>query len=155
METSWRLVDETSTTITKAKLTTIANKIKTNFGSGSGYVFRKGRKLAVYKKPTEGYKFLIRARDETSAKDLIREILSMNGHTLETELLKISEVDNEADAFPYNPGTQNILGKRRSKPRKRPMTNVRFRYAYATIAGWGMPVYLYSKNYYSPDALVQ
>lgn len=155
METSWRLVDETSTTITKAKLTIIANKIKTQFGSGSGYVFRKGRKTVVYRKPSEGYKIYMQPRELTDGKNLIREILSINGHTLDPKILKISEVDDEADAFPYNPGTQNILGKRRSKPRRRPMTTVRFRYAYATVAGWGMPVYLYSKNYYSPDALVQ
>ena len=155
METSWRLVDETSTTITKAKLTTIANKIKTQFGSGSGYLFKKGRKIVAYNKPSDGYKFFIRARDLTEAKNLIREICAINNHSLNAELLRITETDDEIDAFPYNPGSQNILGKRRTKPRRRPMTTVRFRYAYATIAGWGMPVYLYSKNYYSPDALVQ
>lgn len=155
METSWRLIDETSTTITKAKLTTIANKIKTSFGAGNGYVFKKGRKLIVYKQATEGYKFLLRAKDKASAKDLIREVLSINGHTLDDEILKVSEIDDEAGAFPYNPGTHNILGKRKSKPRRRPITNVRFRYAYATVAGLGKPIYLYSKNYYYPDALVQ
>lgn len=155
METSWRLVEETSTTITKAKLTTLANKIKANFGSGNGYVFRKGRKTVVYRKPSEGYKIYMQPREVIDAKNLIREILTMNGHTLDTKILKISEVDDEADAFPYNPGTQTILGKRRSKPRRHPMTTVRFRYAYATVAGWGMPIYLYSKNYYSPDVLVQ
>lgn len=155
MEVSWRLVDETTQTITKAKLTTIANKIKTSFGTGSGYLFRKGRKLVIYHKLSHGYKLTLRARDLAEGKNLIREILSLNGHSLDDEILKISQVDNETEAFPYNPGTQNILGKRRSKPRKRPMVNVKFRYAYATINGWGKPLYLYSKNYYVPDALVE
>ena len=155
METSWRLVDETSQSITRAKLTAIANKIKANFGTGNGYVFKKGRKIIFYKKLSQGYKFTLRARDLTTGKDLIREILSMNGHTLETKDLKISEVDDELEAFPYNPGTQVILGKRKPKPRRRPMTNVRFRYAYATVAEWGAPVYLYSRSYYTPDALVK
>lgn len=155
METSWRLADETSTTITKAKLTVIANKIKTNFGSGNGYVFRKGRKTVWYKKLSEGYQFYVAARDLATGKELIREIVSMNGHVLDTKLLKVSEVDDEADAFPYNPGTQTILGKRKLKARSRPITTVRFRYAYATIAGWLAPVNLYSNNYYLPDALVK
>jgi hypothetical protein len=155
METSWRLTDETSSTITKAKLTTIANRIKANFGSGNGYVFRKGRKVITYKKLNEGYKFSLRARDLDAGKALIREILSINGHSLDSTKLKIAEVDDEEDAFPYNPGIQTVLGKRKSKPRSRPMTTVRFRYAYATIGGWGAPVHLYSRHYYSPDALVQ
>lgn len=36
MEISWRLINETSSTITKTELTTIANKIKTSFGNGNG-----------------------------------------------------------------------------------------------------------------------
>lgn len=154
METSWRLVDETSTTITKAKLTTIANKIKTQFGSGNGHVFKKGRKIVAYSKLSQGYNFVLRARDLSEGKELIREVLSMNGHTLDNEILKISEVDAETEAFSYNPGTQTVLGKRRAKPRKRPLVNVRFRYAYAIVNGWGKPINLYSKNYYVADALV-
>jgi hypothetical protein len=155
MEASWRLVEETTQTITTAKLTTIANKIKANFGSGSGYLFRRGRKIVAYQKRSEGYNFVLRARELSDGKDLVREILTMNGHSFDNEILKLSVVEDETNAFPYNPGTQLVLGKRRPKPRKRPMVNVRFRYAYATVAGWGKPVYLYSKNYYSPDALVQ
>jgi hypothetical protein len=154
MECSWRLVNETSQTITKAKLTALANKIKTKFGSGNGYVFRKGRKIISYRNKSQGYEFLIRARELEDGRGLIRDILTMNGDSLEPELLRISEVDDETNAFPANPGTQTILGKRRNKPRKRPVTNVRFKYAYAFIDGIGQPIYLYSRNYYLPDALV-
>jgi hypothetical protein len=154
METSWRLTDETSQTITKTKLTTIANKIKTRFGSGNGYLFRKGRKIVSYRDKSKGYDFLIRSRSLEDGRELIRDILMMNGDSLETEFLKISEVSDELEAFPQNPGTQVILGKRRSKPRKRPLVNVRFRYAYASISGVTHPVYLYSRNWLIPDALV-
>lgn len=154
MEISWRLVDETTASITENKLRTIANKIKTQFGTGNGYVFRKGRKMVRYRKLEHGYDFKIRARDLAGAKDLIRDVLSINGHTLDTNILKISEVDTEADAFPYNPGTLVILGKRKTKPRRRPLVNVRFRYAYATIHGQNKPVYLYSKSNFLADALV-
>lgn len=154
MEVSWRLVDETTATITKAKLIAIANKIKTNFGASNGYIFKRGRKLVIYHKLSEGYKISLRSRDLIEGKNLIREILTMNGHSLDAEILKLSSVDNEADAYPYNPGTQTILGKRKSKPRKRPLVNVRFRYAYATINGWGKPVYLFSKSHAIADALI-
>jgi hypothetical protein len=154
MECSWRLVDETSQTITKAKLTTIAQRIKTQFGSGNGYVFKKGRKIVSYRDKSKGYEFLLRSRSLEDGRELIRDILTMNGDSLESGLLKSSEVADEVEAFPANPGTQLILGKRHNKPRKRPVTNVRFKYAYAFIDGIGQPIYLYSRNYLIPDALV-
>lgn len=154
MQVSWRLMNETSATITKAELTTIANKIKTKFGAGNGYVFKKGRKIVCYRQKSKGYEFLIRARSLTDGKDLIRDILTMNGDSLLTGLLKVSEVEDEADAFPYNPGTQVILNKRYPEIRQRPMVNVRFRYAYASIYGKPQPVYLYSRSVAIPDALV-
>lgn len=154
MEVSFRLVDETTTTITPSKLTTLANKIKTQFGTGQGYLFRKGRKQIYYRQLNKGYQFFLLARELADGKNLIREILSLNGDTYDDTILKISETENETLAFPYNPGFVNILGKRKTKPRRRPMVNVRFRYAYATIHGYNKPVYLYSKNTYIPDALV-
>lgn len=155
MEVSWRLINERSTTITEAELRSIANKIKANFGAGNGRTFKKGRKIVRYRNREQGYDFLLRARDLGEGKELIREILSMNGDTVDTNIIKVSEVDSEADAFPYNPGTQVILGKRKSKPRRRPLVNVRFKYAYATVHGYNKPVYLYSKSSFIPDALVQ
>ena len=130
-------------------------EIKANFGTGQGRILKKGRKLIYYLDRQRGYNFLLRARDLTQGKDLIREILTMNGDTLDTSFLKVSETLDEADAYPYNPGTQVILGKRKSKPRRRPLVNVRFKYAYATVHGYNKPIYLYSKSSFIPDALVQ
>ena len=153
MEVSWRLIERTTQTITSDELTSIANKIKSTFG-GNGYIFKKGRKVVSYRQKSKGYEFLIRAISLVDGKELIREILTMNGDSIDSGLLKTSEVDNEADVFPYNPGTQTILGKRRPKIRKRPLANVRFKYLYATIYGIQKPIYLYSRSYSIPDALV-
>ena len=155
MEVSWRLINETSASITEAKLRSIGSKIKTNFGAGNGRIFKKGRKIVHYLDRERGYNFLLRAKDLAGGKDLIREILSMNGDTLDTNILKVSETDSETEAYPYNPGTQLILGPRKSKPRRRPLVNVRFKYAYATVHGYNKPVYLYSRSSFIPDALVQ
>jgi hypothetical protein len=154
MECSFRMPNETSTTVSKAQLTTLANKIKTSFGTGQGFVFRKGRKFVGYRDRSKGYDFRLRARELSDAKELIRDVLSLNGDTLDETLLKFSQTEDESSAYPYNPGTQTILGKSKSKPRRRPMTSVRFRYAYCTVAGQGRPVYLYSKYSYIPDVLV-
>jgi hypothetical protein len=154
MECSFRMPNETSTTVSKAQLTVLANKIKTKFGTGQGFVFRKGRKMVTYRDRSKGYDFRLRARELSDAKELIRDVLSLNGDTLDEALLKFSQTEGETDAYPYNPGSQTILGKSKKKPRRRPMTNVRFRYAYCTVAGQGRPVYLYSKYSYIPDVLV-
>jgi hypothetical protein len=154
LEISWRIMDETHQTITKTKLTTIAQQIKTRFGSGSGYLFRKGRKLIRYFDEDNGYEFKILARETTDAKNLIQEILAINGHSYQSELLKTSTTESEVDAYPSNPGTQVILGKRKNKPRQRPIADVRFRYAYALVQGYNQPIYLYSRTHYHPDALV-
>lgn len=153
MEVSWRLMNESTTTITKAKLTTIANSIKSKFGIGQGYLFKKGKKCIRYRNLTQGYDFKMYAYDTNEAKNLIREILSINGHSYDETLVLTGTIEDEAGAFPANPGTQTILGKRKNKPRKRPITNVRFRYAYASIKGYNQPIYLYSKSHYKPDAL--
>ncbi len=155
MEVSWRLINETSASITEANLRSIGTKIKTNFGAGNGRIFKKGRKIVHYLDRDRGYNFLLRARDLPEGKDLIREILTMNGDTLDTNILRVSETDSETDAYPYNPGTQLILGSRKSKPRRRPLVNVRFKYAYATVHGYNKPIYLYSRSSFIPDALVQ
>ncbi len=155
MEVSWRLINETSASITEAQLRSIGTKIKTNFGAGNGRIFKKGRKIVHYLDRDRGYNFLLRARDLAEGKDLIREILTMNGDTLDTNILRVSETDSETDAYPYNPGTQLILGSRKSLPRRRPLVNVRFKYAYATVHGYNKPIYLYSRSSFIPDALVQ
>ena len=45
---SFRLMDEDSESITKAKLTTLANKIKTEFGNSNGYRWKKGKEYYSY-----------------------------------------------------------------------------------------------------------
>jgi hypothetical protein len=154
MECSFRLPNETSTTVSKVELTSLANKIKTKFGAGSGYVFKKGRMMIVYRDRAKGYDFRLRAKTLIDGKEFIKDVLSLNNHTYDDTLLRYSQTDNETEAYPYNPGFQTILGKRKNKPRRRPITDVRFRHAYCTVAGIGRPVYLYSKYSYIPDVLV-
>lgn len=70
-EISFRLMSESSTTITKSELTNLANKIKTEFGASNGYVWKKGRKLYSYTEKEKGYQLQLLCRDETTAKELI------------------------------------------------------------------------------------
>lgn len=154
LEISFRLMDETSTSITKNKLIAIGNKIKTAFGTGQGYVHRKGRRIAYYNDKLNGCKFQVHCREEQDGKNLIREALSIIDKTIDETKLNYNKIDNEADAFPYNPGFHNVLGKRIEKPRRRVITNVRFRYSYVKLWSKGQPIYLYSRTHALHDVLV-
>jgi hypothetical protein len=85
---------------------------------------------------------------------LINKVLDLQSHTPDWKFLKSNIADDENESFPYNPGSQTILGKSRRKPRRRPMVDVRFQYATATIWGLNKPMALYDRSFTFLDALV-
>ena len=140
---SFRLMDETSHTITTAKLTQLANRIKTLFGASGGYSWHKGWYKYVYQDLPRGYDFRILAYNETVAKNLISKTLDIQNHSPDWDKLNKVEPENAASRFPANPGTQIILGKSRRKARQRPRAYVKFRYAAIHIEGIALPITLY------------
>lgn len=153
MVVSFRLVSETSTTITRANLITIANRIRTEFATGSGFRFHKGKELWTYKDAEKGYNFRLYAFSETVARGLITSVLGCQNHTIDNTLLVKHQNQNEASAYPTVPGNQSILGNSRKKPRKRPVGYCRFRWARVDIWGEPSPVWLIDKTY-RHDSLV-
>ncbi|GCA81890.1 hypothetical protein [Microcystis aeruginosa] len=153
-EISFRLMNESSTTITQTELNTLANKIKTEFGAANGYVWRKGRKLYSYTEKEKGYQLQLLCRDDSTAKELINKVLDLQNDAPDWKFLKSNIADDENESFPYNPGNHTILGKSYKKPRRRPMIDVRFQYATATIWGINKPIALYDRSNTFFDALV-
>lgn len=153
-EISFRLMNESSTTITKPELLALANKIKTVFGPANGYIWKKGRKLYSYTEKDKGYQLQLLCRDDSTAKQLINKVLDVQNHTPDWKFLKSNIADDENGSFPYNPGNHTILGKSYKKPRRRPMVDVRFQYATATIWGINKPIALYDRSFTFLDALV-
>lgn len=152
---SFRLMNEESGTITRAELTTIANKIKTEFGAANGYLWKKGRKLYSYTEKEKGYQLQLLSRSETEAKELIGKILDIQNHTPDWKFLGLNENGDENESFPYTPGNQTILGKTYRRPRRRPMVDVRFQAAYCDLWGLTRPITLYDRTGISIDALVE
>jgi hypothetical protein len=130
---SFRLMDETSASMTEAKARVIAQKIRTEFAASNGYRWRKGKIIVTYRDRSKGYELKLFAYNETEAREVINKVLDIQGHTLDNEFLRINE--SRAD-FPVNPGNQMVYGKQRPKPRRRPTTYVRF--TKATLQLWGM-----------------
>jgi hypothetical protein len=154
-EIKFRLMNETTESISKAKLTTLANKIKSEFGAANGYKWRKGKILCSYNDPEKGYKLQIYAFSATEGKSIINKVLDCQNHSPDWERLTINENDQPSAAYPTLPPNKTIAGQIVRLPRRRPVGNVRF--VKATCAIWGLtkPITLIDRSLMSLDALVE
>lgn len=130
---SFRLMNETSSSIVEAEARTLATKIKTEFGTAGGYRWRRGKILATYRHRDQGWNLQIYAFSETEAREVINKVLDLRSQNLDSDYLTIHESKAE---FPANPGNHTVYGKSRPKPVRRPVTYVR--YQRSTLSMWGL-----------------
>lgn len=140
---SFRLMNETSQTITKTNLTAIANKIKTEFATGSGYVWSKGKIKRVCKDSENGLNLNILCINETDGTEIIKKIYDIIDKTYNED--KCSTVNPERGSV-NTPGNQTILNTTVKKKRWRPTANVRFTHAVALIHGLSKSVVLVDRT---------
>lgn len=133
-EITFRLIGETSESMTEAKAERLAKKIKTSFAIPERFAWTKGREIATYRDKQRGYDFKLYVRDETQARRVIEQVLDIQGHTPDWEFLSISTSKRN---FTNTAPTGRVYGKTRRLPRRRPVANVRFQYADLHI--WGLP----------------
>lgn len=133
-EYSFRLMDESSSSMTMTKAKTIANKIKSIFiNNNQGIVWTKGKFISSYTDKELGYRLRIYASSKTEGIEVIKKILQIRSHSFDEEKYSLSSPDKNSI---NNPGTVTIMGKKRNKKRWRPTGNVRFRYAYLYVHGY-------------------
>lgn len=152
---SWRLMDETSETISKGELTNLGRRIKNIFGANNGYTWQKGKELYTYAEWDKGYQMQILARSMTQAQDLVNKILSLQGHTPHWRFLTKTENAEEQNRYPETPTTKVILGETVILPQLRPNVGVRFQYADVRVHKLMEPVVIYDRTHTKPGALVQ
>lgn len=133
-EISFRVMDETSGSMTESKAQNLANKIRTEFATGGGYRWHKGRTKLSYRDKDNGYQFSVNAYSESEGKEVIDKLLDIQGHVLDLDLLTIAQL---GDTPPTIPPTELIYGKSRRVARKRPVGYVRF--VFAELHLWGIP----------------
>lgn len=139
---SFRLMGETTETLTSAEVLVLANKIKTLFATTIPFFWKRGKKLYSYIDQSKGYYFQILAFDETQAKKIIEQVLDIRGQTPTWKLLNTKENSEPTTSYPTIPVTKTILGKPYKQPRRRPVGNVYFRAATLHIYGKPSPVVL-------------
>lgn len=152
---SYRLMNETSETISKAELTAIGTRIKAKLGGKDGFIWKKGKDLASYVDKANGYQFQLLVRNKADAKKIIELVLETNQDTPNWKKLSYKESDEPTEAYPTIPDTISILGKIKKEPRIRPIAEVRFQYSYCNIWGNPNPVILYDRTFRHLNALVE
>lgn len=146
-EISFRLMDYESTTITKAKITQLANKIKLNFGGTTRYRWDKGKKMYSYTDKAKGYQLQILSTTEGKAWNLAQKVVDIQGHTADTTKFKQNlsglTTSDENELYPYTPSNITILGEVKKEPKRRPICTVIFQYATLKLWAKGKPIILY------------
>lgn len=141
-EITFRLMTQTSETLTEAELTAYANKIKAVFGTPP-LKWKKGKDMAAYTDKEKGYQLQLLVRSKADAKVLIENILDIQSHTPDWKFLNYKENDEPTEAFPTIPDKTTILGKQRKLPRNRPIAEVVFQYATCHVHGLPNSICLY------------
>ena len=138
---SFRLMNETSESLTIAELERYANRIKASFGINGGYRWQKGRIRVNYYDREKGYRLSLLSRSKADGKALVEQVLDIQQHIPDWSKMTTTENEEPLQAYPDipSPRTRRILGKTVENPYERPVVDVRYRYSTVHIHGLGQP----------------
>jgi len=136
---SYRLMHQTSATITPIFASSLALKVKELFSEGAGFTWQKGHVKVVYRDLPNGCYFQLLAESQSEGIRVIESTLELAGISFNEQNIVVA---NSQKVFPQIPPTQEIYGKLRKTPRKRPLARVRFVRAELHIYGLPSPVVL-------------
>lgn len=151
---SIRLMDHDQSSITEPIARTYANRIKTSFASGSGFVWKKGKIMCSYTDWDKGYQLQLLCRNEAEGRRVVEQVLDIQNDTPEWSFLNIKENAEPTQAFPTIPETDRAYGKLRRQPRRRPIADVRFQTGFLHVIGVPAPVILVDRSRTYPTPLV-
>lgn len=145
---SFKLVNETSDTITTVKLKEIAREIKAQFALGNGHIWKKGKEKVTYLDKKDGLDLRILCLNKTEGIELVQKVCNVVDRAYDPD--KLQHLDPNKASITNPIGTDLILGQRVKKRRWRPVANVRFLYATAKISGLenAIPLVDRSKQYF-------
>lgn len=146
-EITYRLMNETSASLTQTEMQTRANKIKILFTQPSLFVWHKGKEKFTYVDKPNGYNFKLFTTTDVEAKRIIEQVLDIENKTPNFD--KLVHHDDPA-TYPNITQTQFIYGKNRKVSRRRPREDVKFRYASLKIDGIPAPIYIVDCRYGIP-----
>ena len=148
---SFRLTNETSSSLTQANLETLANKIKAELGTGQGYTFDKGKYLCKYVDKENGYDFQLYTLNEAEGERVVKKIIGIRNHPYDDDKFKVTVPRRKSV---NTTGNILILGKSRKKYRWRPTAKVRFLYAQMLVYNRPEPICLVDRTGKKRNAIV-
>lgn len=151
----FRLMNQSTTTISNAEANSYANKIKIAFGTGNGFVWRKGRTMCSYTDWDKGYQLQLLCRNEAEGRRVVEQVLDIQSDTPDWQFFQIKENAEPSQAYPTIPPRETILGKSQRTLRRRPVADVRYQYSTLKIAGVARRVVLHDRSYRFRNALAK
>lgn len=149
-EISFRLMDETRDSLTKAKFETLARTIKNELALGQGYTFNKGKVIAHYQDKKKGYHLQIYVTSEFEGEKVVKKVLSIQNHVYDDKKFRHTSPKKNS----VNTATKVIVaGKEYNEPRWRPTGTVRFQWAYLTFHANPDPIYLVDRTLSRPSPI--
>lgn len=148
---SFRIMNESSESFSTTKAKSLANKIKSTFGMGNGKSWNKGIYMFTYSTWDLGYQLQLLCATESEAKDLIRDVLDLQGHVPDWEFM--NKIENAEPTQAFRPDTMVVMGETVQSRNLRPTVTVYFQHA--TLRLWpNQPIILFDRSGRHFNALV-
>ena len=145
-EISFRLMDESTETISESNVNTFAQRVRSNFCTGSGFVWKKGKVMCSYTDRARGYQTAMLCRTKTEGRRVVEQVLNIQSHSPDWKFMNVAENEEASVRYPTVPGNHTILGRSRKRPRQRPIADVRFQYALLHLHGLPHPIVLVDRS---------
>lgn len=145
-EISFRLTNESDTSLSKSKLRQLAQKIVDTFGKPTPYVWSKGTITVSYNGREQGLKGYYYSKSKSDGIDLIKNILAITGQEMKLSRCRVSESQDVSTAYPQTPSTVTILGESRKLPVIRPIVEVKFIHADLFLTSLTQPIRLVDRS---------
>lgn len=135
MSISFRLAGVSGESIQINDLRNYARNIRDSFiFIDEGKKYTKGGMKYNYRDESKGYRLSLLVDNESTGSELVNDILSIQGHSFDSDLVSVSEVKRRTDT---KPNDKFVLGDWRKMPTYRGKGEVRFKRATCNI--WEMP----------------
>ena len=126
---TWRLMDQTSETISNQILNNWATKVYNSFFNPV-YSFHKGKYIGWYNSPADGLHLQLYCLDDITAESVAKKIVTSADKTFNDDLFKVTKPKRNNIAQSQQ---ITILGQSKSVPNWRPNITVNVAYAYINI----------------------
>lgn len=130
-EISFRLMDEESSSFSRAKAEALATKIKNTFATPI-FVWNKGKFYYYYRDTQNGLDLRILCTSKMEGRRVANAVLDVVQKPFSDDCEDYVE---NTRSYPNNPGSQIVYGQSLPKPIRRPTVDVRFRYAQLLLHG--------------------